>query len=128
MAKYLSQEWFDEFVSLAQDQPGRPGATLKVQYRTTGGPEGDLEYHWVLEDGKLLAASLGPLADAECTVTSTYEDAAKIQQGELEPTAAFMQGKMRVSGNMAKMMALMPITTSPEWKELQDKVQAMTEY
>ena len=51
-----------------------------------------------------------------------------MQKGELDATAAFMQGKMKVAGNMAKMMSLLPITNSPEWKALQEKVNAVTEY
>lgn len=41
MSKYLSQEWLDEFRVLAQDQPARPGATVRIQYRTTGGLDGE---------------------------------------------------------------------------------------
>ena len=128
MPQYLSQEWLDEFVTLAADQPTRPGATVKIQYKVTGGPAGDIDYYWVVDEGKILEAKLGTIADADFAMTSAYEDQAKIQKGELEPTAAFMQGKMKVTGNMAKMMSLLPITNSPEWKVLQDKVAGITEY
>jgi putative sterol carrier protein len=128
MPKYLSQEWLDEFVTLAADQPARPGATVRIQYKVTGGPEGDIDYYWIIDEGKFLDAKLGPIDGADFTMTNSYDDAAKIQRGELEPTAAFMQGKIKVAGNMAKMMSLMPITNSPEWKALQEKVNAVTEY
>ena len=39
-----------------------------------------------------------------------------------------MQGKMKVTGNMAKMMSLLPITSSPEWKELQQTIGEVTDY
>jgi putative sterol carrier protein len=52
----------------------------------------------------------------------------KIQKGELDPNAAFMQGRMKVTGNMAKLMALLPITNSPEYKELQERIREVTEY
>ena len=39
-----------------------------------------------------------------------------------------MQGRVKVEGNMAKLMALLPITSSPEYRELQDKIRAVTEY
>ena len=128
MPKYLSQEWLDEFVQLAVDQPERPGATVKIQYQVTGGPGGDIEYHWVINEGKFDDAKLGPIDGADFTMTSTYDDAAKMQKGELDATAAFMQGKIKVAGNMAKMMSLLPITNSPEWKALQEKVNAITDY
>jgi putative sterol carrier protein len=128
MPQYLSQEWLDEFVSLAVDQPTRPGATVKIQYKVTGGPAGDIEYYWVIDEGKFVDAKLGPIEGPDFTMTSTYDDAAKMQKGEIDATAAFMQGKIKVAGNMAKMMSLLPITNSPEWKALQEKVGTVTEY
>ena len=128
MAQYLSQEWFDQFVTLAADQPTRPGATVRIQYKVTGAPEGDIHYYWIVDEGKIADAKVGTIDGADFTMTNTYVDGAKIQRGELDPTAAFMQGKIKVAGNMGKMMALLPITNSPEWKALQEKVNAGTEY
>jgi putative sterol carrier protein len=76
----------------------------------------------------LLDSKLGDLPDAEVTMTMTYEDAMKIQKGELDANAAFMQGRIKVSGNMAKLMALMPLTNAPEYKQLQKEIQDVTEY
>ena len=46
----------------------------------------------------------------------------KVQQGELDANAAFMQGRMKVAGDMGKFMALLPLTNSPEYKALQAQV------
>jgi alkyl sulfatase BDS1-like metallo-beta-lactamase superfamily hydrolase len=129
MAKYLTQEWLDESRKLAEDQPVRPGATAKMQYVVTGAPEGeDIKYYWVLEDGKLLDSQIGEAADSDFTLTMSYDDAKKVQQGELDPNAAFMQGRMKVSGNMAKLMSLLPLTNSPEYRALQEQIREITEY
>ena len=128
MAKWLSEDWHKEFLKLAEGQPERPGASARMQYIVTGGPEGDVHYYWVLENGKLLESKLGDMDDPEVTMTQTYDDAKKIQTGELDANAAFMQGRIKVTGNMAKLMSLMPITNSPEYKELQTRVNAITEY
>jgi len=129
MAKYLSQEWLDEGAKLAEDQPERPGASARMQYVVTGVPgDGDVSYYWVLENGKLLESKVGEIADADFTITTTYDDSKKIQTGELDANAAFMQGRMKVTGNMGKLMSLMPLTQSPEYKELQEKIQAITDF
>jgi len=128
MAKWLSQEWLDEGKRLGEGQPERPGATARMQYIVTGGPDGDVRYYWVLENGKLLESQLGELPDAEVTLTQSYEDAMRIQKGELDANAAFMQGKVKVTGNMAKLMALLPITNSAEYKQLQTEIREITEY
>lgn len=128
MAKFLSQEYMDLQKELSEDQPERPGTTARMQYVVTGGPDGDIKYFWVLEDGKLLEAALGEKDDAEVTLTQSYDDAVKIAKGELDPNAAFMQGRIKVTGNMQKLMQLMPLTNAPEYKELQKQLRGQTEF
>ena len=128
MPKWLSQEWLDKTKEMAQSQPERPGASARMQYVVTGGPEGDIKYYWVLENGKLQESQLGEMPDPEVTLTQTYDDALKIQKGELDANAAFMQGRVKVTGNMAKLMSLLPLTNAPEYKQLQEEIQGITEY
>ena len=128
MAKYLSEAWIDETRALAATQPVRPGATALMQYVVSGGPDGDIKYWWRLEDGKLLDSALGAAAEADFTMALSYTDSVKIQQGELDANAAFMQGRMKVTGNMGKLMQLMPLTNSPEYKALQETIRGITEF
>ncbi|MGH9101447.1 MAG: SCP2 sterol-binding domain-containing protein [Acidimicrobiales bacterium] len=128
MSKWLSQEWLDETRQMAETQPERPGASARLQYVVTGGPGGDVQYYWVLENGKLLESSLGALPDAEITLTQSWDDAMQIQKGELDANAAFMQGKVKVTGNMGKLMSLLPITSSAEYRKLQSEIAAITEF
>lgn len=128
MAKWLTQEWLDETRRLAEAQPQRPGASARIQYVVTGGPQGNVSYFWVLEDGKLCRSQLGQLSDAEVTLTQSWEDAVAIQKSELDANAAFMQGRIKVTGDMAKLIALVPITTSAEYRELQEQIAMITEF
>jgi putative sterol carrier protein len=128
MAKWLTQEWLDESTRLAADQPERPGASARLQYVVTGGPGGDVEYYWVVVDGKLVENRLGRLADADVTLTQSYEDAMAIQKGELDVNAAFLQGRVRPEGDLDRLMSLLPITMSPEFQAFNGAVSAMTEY
>ena len=128
MAKFLSQEWLDEGRKLSQEFPERPGATARMQFAVTGAPDGDVKYYQVLENGKILESTLGEDANADFTMTSAYDDTVKIQKGELDANAAFMQGRMKVTGNMGKLMSLMPLTQSPEYKAIQQKINEITEY
>ncbi|MDP9387970.1 MAG: SCP2 sterol-binding domain-containing protein [Actinomycetota bacterium] len=128
MPKFLTKEWHEEFHRLAESQPERPGASARIQFVVNGGPEGDVHYFWVLENGKLLESGLGELDDAEITLTESYDDAVKIQKGELDLNAAFMQGRVKVTGNMPKLMSMLPIANSPEFKQLQEEIRGVTEY
>jgi alkyl sulfatase BDS1-like metallo-beta-lactamase superfamily hydrolase len=129
MSKYLSQEWLDETRGMAEGQPERPGASARMQYHVTDVPDGDdIKYYWILENGKLMESKVGELPDADFTMTLTYADSVKVQNGELDANAAFMQGRMKVTGNMGKLMTLMPLTNSPEYKQLQEEIRTVTEY
>ncbi|MBM3674124.1 MAG: SCP2 sterol-binding domain-containing protein [Actinobacteria bacterium] len=128
MTKYLSQEWLDETRALAEEQPERPGASALMQYVVTGGPDGEVKYFWRLEDGKLRESGLGEIDAPDFTMTLSYDDLVKVQQGELDAHAPFMQGRMKVAGNMAKFMTLMPLMTSPEYKALQEEIRKVTDY
>ncbi|MCL4421864.1 MAG: SCP2 sterol-binding domain-containing protein [Actinobacteria bacterium] len=128
MVKWLTQEWLDKARELAAGQPERPGASARMQYLVSGGPEGDIEYYWILDNGKLVESKLGRLKDADVTLSVTYPDALKVQKGELDASAAFMQGRIKVTGSMAKMMSVLPITSSPEYRELQAQIAAVTDF
>lgn len=128
MAKYLSQEWHDRAKELAQTFPERAGATARMVYIVSGGPDGDITYHQIIENGKVLDQGLGACENAEITMTVSWDDSVMVQRGELDANAAFMQGRMKVAGNMAKLMALMPLTMSPEYKEIQVAIREHTDY
>jgi putative sterol carrier protein len=128
MPKYLSQEWMETAKSLAQDFPETPGASVRMQQVVTGGPEGDVKYYTVIENGKTVEQTLGEDPQAEVTLTNSYDDAVKIMKGELDANAAFMQGRVKVTGNMAKIMSLIPLTAKPEYREIEEKLRLETEY
>ncbi|MDA8391707.1 MAG: SCP2 sterol-binding domain-containing protein [Actinomycetota bacterium] len=128
MVAWLSQEWLDETRRLTASHPPVPGASATIQYVVSGGPGGDVEYYWVLTDGRLEAAALGRLDAPELTMSQSREDAMEIQKGALDPSAAYMQGRLKVSGDMAKLMSLLPLTSSKQYRQLTEQVAACTDF
>jgi hypothetical protein len=39
-----------------------------------------------------------------------------------------MQGRMKVTGNMGKLMSLLPLTQSEDYKAIQEEIRRVTEY
>ena len=48
-------------------------------------------------------------AQADCTVIVSKDDLEAMTRGDLDPTTAFMTGKLKINGDMSVAMALQPI-------------------
>lgn len=46
---------------------------------------------------------------ADCTVIVSKDDLVAMTQGDLDPTTAFMTGKLKINGDMSVAMALQPL-------------------
>ena len=78
------------------------GGTLKFDFGDAGS---------VIIDGKSSPNTVadGSGKNADCTITLSLETFEKMVKGELDGTSAFMQGKLRVAGDMGLAMKLGPI-------------------
>ena len=106
-AQFLTQEWFDAAnAALAADdafQAAAAGTELALQFHVTEAPEGEADYTLIL-DGEGGAMSPGVHEDADATITNNYETAVAVSKGDLNVQTAFITGKVKVDGNMAKIM------------------------
>ncbi len=128
MTKWLTPEWFDETRAMGTDLPGRAGVSARLQFEITGGPDGDVTYHRVLEDGRLESSGVGAVGTPDVTLTMVWGDAVAMQRGDLDPNVAFMQGRMKVAGSMSVMMALLPVANTPEHQDLRRRIASVTEF
>jgi putative sterol carrier protein len=107
--KFLSQEWAEAMTkalnSSEEFKSAASGQSAKLQQVVTDVDGNDVKYYFVL-DGGTADVSLGEVEGAEATVTQNYDTAAGLQKGEVNAQQAFMQGKLKVSGNMMKLMQL----------------------
>ena len=107
MAKFLSADHMsaatDALNSDAGFQEAMASVDLGLQFIVTGRPDGDSDYYLKISDGSA-TLELGELDNFDASVTSDYESATAISQGDLNVQMAFMTGKIKVGGNMAKVM------------------------
>ena len=60
-----------------------------------------------LDDGKVsVNEGERETGDPDCTITSTQENFERIVAGDLNPTSAYMTGKLKVKGDMGAAMKL----------------------
>jgi putative sterol carrier protein len=107
--KFLSDEWLSEVANRlnadAAFQSAAKGQAARLQQQVTGSPAGDVHYGFVLDAGSV-ALTKGDIENPEATVTQDYETAVALSKQELNGQQAFMQGKLKVSGNLMKIMQL----------------------
>jgi len=128
VAQFLSQEWLDLQTKYAESLPERQGATARLQYKITGGPGGEVTFHTVIENGRVIENALGEDPQTDFAMTLPYKEFTRVAKGEVDASAMFMQGKLKVVGSARTLLSLMPLTQSAEYRDLTAKVSAETQY
>ncbi len=129
---FLSDDWLAEARAIRAEFDGK-GATIEHSIRmnlvVNEVPFGDgaVDAHADTSSGSLVL-EIGHIESVDLTVTIDY-DIAKAILVEGDPNAglqAFMQGKIKVEGDISKLMALQTMTPDPVAAEIGSRIQAIT--
>jgi putative sterol carrier protein len=105
--RYLTQEWLDAAQRAGESDAALVDATkdveLTVQQVVTDGPDGDIVYHVAISDGTVRIVT-GDASDATVTFIQNWETATAVGRGELSAQGAFMTGRIRVRGDLPKLV------------------------
>jgi putative sterol carrier protein len=106
--QFLSEEWAQEVKNaLASNDSVKSAAgsmSARIQQVVTA-PDGEKRYWFKLEGGEV-DLGMGDIDNPDATITQDYDTAAALSKNELTGTAAYMSGKLRVSGDLMKLMQL----------------------
>jgi putative sterol carrier protein len=128
---FLSDEWFVavRVIVDTRDVEIPPHAELSMNLTVTDTPFGeDRQLHVGALDGKADWGT-GHLADADLTLTTDYATARDIFMSG-NPQAgmqAFMEGKVKLQGDLTKLMAAQVAGTGPGAPGLAEELSAITE-
>jgi putative sterol carrier protein len=108
--RFQSEEYFEaanEALSNSEEiKKAIKGQKVTLQVVTTNFPgEGDKKSYIRIEDGAIKVGS-GATEEPDVTISQDYDTACLIDQGELNPQVAFMEGRMKIKGNLMKVMSL----------------------
>ena len=124
--EFLTDEWFAEVDKLRAENPvpaaTGPGADIVLNITVTGAPSGDKDIH-------MAGGDFGQgHVEAPTKMTVPIEVAKKvfIEQDQQAGMQAFMQGQIKVEGDMSKIMAMQTAQPSPEQAALMAKVKEIT--
>ncbi len=132
MPEFLSDEWFDE-IRVIRDKYAGQASPLPYKVRLnqviTGVPFGDGErrIHVDTSDGEMVM-DLGELDSPDATVTIDYDTARKliVDQDQAAAMQAFMAGKIKVQGDMTKLMAMQGAPVDDVAKQVAEEIKAIT--
>ncbi|MEX2587738.1 MAG: SCP2 sterol-binding domain-containing protein [Actinomycetota bacterium] len=108
--KFQSEDYFEAAnAALKKDEDAlkaSKGHNVEVQVITTDFPqEGEKKTYLRIKEG-VPDVGIGELEDPDAVITQDYETAVALDKGELNPQTAFMEGKMKIKGNLMKIMQL----------------------
>ncbi len=105
--KFLSEDWLNAanqtLAGAADYQSATSTTDLTLQFVVTDAPDGDVEYNVTMAGGTTTFAG-GALEGADASIRNNHETAMAISKGDLNTQAAFISGKLKVEGNLAKIM------------------------
>jgi len=82
--------------------------------RTSRGPSTVVAF----DDGVPRLVGRGPAGDADVTLTVSTRDAAALRDGSLDPSVAFMRGRMKMSGDFELLLQVLPVMSSAAFDEV----------
>jgi putative sterol carrier protein len=130
--QFLSDEWMDEARKIREEYRGKgnpPAHTVKMNQVITDVPFGDgtINAHMDTSSGEM-EMDMGHLDDAEVTITVDYATAKAIfvDQNPQAGMQAFMAGKIKVQGDMTKLMAMGQSAPDPTAAEVAGRIKEIT--
>jgi putative sterol carrier protein len=112
MASWLSQEWAEEAAGLTSHLPPIADASGSISLTVSGGSRKEVHFHWVYKDGVAVAGAPGPQPDADLVLTLAAPDAVQVFSGAVEPSVAFMRGRLKAAGEGGLLLGFLESTRS----------------
>ncbi len=105
--KFLSTEWAEavkaalnasaDFKKAAGDQKAT------IQQVITGDTE---TRYWIIIDAGTIDLGVGDAPEPDATISQSYDTAVGLAKGSVSAVTAYMTGKIKVTGNMGKLLGL----------------------
>jgi len=107
VAGFLTDDWLDDLAAAAADVRVPPEVRLLVQQVVA---HDGREVTYALEaGGGALAVRRGRVEDPDITLFQDAETARAIHDGRLSAQTAFLDGRLRLSGDVAALLAAAPV-------------------
>jgi hypothetical protein len=99
MSQFLSEAWFVEATATLAALPAAGDASAVLQYAVTGGPDGKVTCHAVIEAGVVTGVAPGKADAPDVVATLSFDEAFAVLSGEHSADASFMRGGVKIEGD-----------------------------
>lgn len=130
--EFLTPEWIEAAKKIRDEAPTPstpPAHVIRMNQVITDAPFSDEQIKVYMDtSGGELDLDLGELENPDLTVTVDWATAKSIfvDQNAQAGMQAFMAGKVKVQGDMTKLMAMQQGAPDPAAQEIADKIKEMT--
>ncbi|MGC8880599.1 MAG: SCP2 sterol-binding domain-containing protein [Anaerolineae bacterium] len=101
----------DIFDEMVREFPAEKAAGLRARFLFRLGGEQGGDWTVTIAD-QTCSVTPGPIEKPDVTISMETVDFLKMVRGELQPVVAFMQGKLKLQGDMNKAMKLQELFAS----------------
>ena len=107
MTEAFTEEWLADLTRRINAAMLASAVTGCVGCVVSGGPQGETAWSWDIADGQVSSARLGAVGETDLMLTATADDALAISDGSLDASVAFMQGRLKSTGDTGLLFELL---------------------
>ncbi len=111
MPAYLSPAWIEEAATYVAADPTLAASALlpvAVTQVVTGGPTGDIAYHFTVADGEVTFGP-GPAPHQDVCIELDHATAVALATGGVNAQEAFVRGRIGLHGDHGALLAAVPV-------------------
>lgn len=125
MTSRSPDQWADVVRAEYAGLVGGPALAGTLQVDVGGEADDGVSAHAVFDGGSLADARPGPADGPDATITLTAEDARSVLSGDLDPSVAFMQGRMKVAGAMSLVLDVLALSATSAARSARIRIVAL---
>lgn len=117
MPETYDDGWVAAAAELWPYLPPIAGSNATVSLAIATAPRRQVAFHWRYEDGVPAAGGSGDGGQPDLSLTVAAADAPDLLAGRVEPSVAFMRGRLKSAGDQALLLAFLASTATEQFEE-----------
>ena len=114
MAEIASDEWLAALVRTSAATPETPGVAGSVSFTVENSPAGKVGWTEAIENGVTVSASAPASKGADIALIAKFQELVAMLEGGSNPAVMFMQGRLKLTGDLGMFMTMLPAMMSEE--------------